>query len=189
MTAHTTNNTKRIRIATAFGLIAALGLTATMMAGEAFSGASAGMGPIGPGTATATAGYTGNGQGIANTNTHSGNNFSFGRGVSFGIDEDGVSLSASHAIATRNGPAVATTFNMSIGFNGSVASSRGGSVASGGIARTAEASGSAGIHRGNPVATARAGGHTVRGGRVRAFTDSRTQRSVEPRRIVRRLRR
>lgn len=183
MKTNITNNKVRKHLATTFGLFAALSLSANAFAGEATSSASAGMGRYGPGTATATAGYSGNGNGIARTNTRSGNNFSFGRGVSFGIDENGVSLSASHAIATRNGPAVASNFNLSIGLDGSVSSSRGVSVAEGGQQRTAFAGGSAGNRRGNTIATSTAGGHTVRGGRVRATTRSDTTR-VQHRRVA-----
>ncbi len=184
MKLHTRANMKRRTMAGVVGLLG-LGMVASASAGETTTSASAGMGRFGPGTSTATAAYSGNGQGIANTNTRSGNNFTFGRGVAFGIDEDGVSLSASHAIATRYGPAVASTFNLTIGFDGAVASAHGGSIAAGGAQRTAFAGGSSGIHRQVPTATANAGGRTVRGGVVRAHTDTRTHRAVASRGIAR----
>lgn len=176
MKPNTTDNKTFRNFSTALGLIAALGLTTTAFAGEATSAASAGIGRFGPGTATATAGYNGDGAGIVRTDTRSGNNFSFGRGVSVGIDEDGLTLSASHAVATRHGPAVASNFNLSIGRDGSVSSSRGVSVAQGGDSRNAFAGGSAGNSRGNTVATSTAGGNTIRGGRVNATTHADTTR-------------
>lgn len=152
----------------------ALGLsTASALAGEAATSATAGSN----GTAGATASYNGGGPGIARTDTRSGP-VSIGRGLAFGIDEDGLSLSTSHAVATRFGPAVAGSLNLSIGFDGSVSGSHSNSVARGGFAREASAGGSTRVGFGGPVSTATAGGSTVGGGSVVANTDSYTRRPL-----------
>lgn len=196
MTTRFTNNSNRkTHLTITACMLATLAFATTTFAGEVTSGASAGASRFGPGTASANAGYSGDGAGIVRTDTRSGSNFSIGRGVSVGIDSDGLSLSASNAIATRFGPAIATNFNLSIGRDGSVSSSRGVSVAQGGSSRTAYAGGSAGTTRGNSVATSTAGGHTNHGGSVRASTSSETTRiaarratathNIAPRRAIR----
>ncbi|HPF39226.1 MAG TPA: hypothetical protein P5081_21250 [Phycisphaerae bacterium] len=186
MKTNTTNKSSGNTLALTMALLGIFGFTAASFAGESTSSASAGAGHNGPGTATASAGYSGNGAGIVRTNTRSGNNFSIGRGVSVGIDEDGLTLSASHAVATRNGPAIASNFNLSIGRDGSVSSSRGVSVATGGESRTAFAGGGSATTRSANVATSTAGGSTIRGGRVHATTRSdTTRRTIAPRRVYR----
>ncbi len=145
------------------------------LAGESSTSASAGSNGVGPGTASATAGYTGGGRGFARTNTRSGRNVSFGQGIAYGVDRNGISFSASHAVATRFGPAIAGSFNLSIG-PGGIATSFGTSAAGGSRNRTASAGGFAGNRRGRPIAGATAGGRTGRRGWVRATTHSRTTR-------------
>ncbi len=126
--------------------------------------------------------YNGGGPGYAQTQTRSGP-VSFGQGVAFGVDRDGVSFSASQAVATPHGPAVATTFNLTVGFNGQTASSQGLSVAGGSRQRQARASGSTGLRHGRPTAISRAGGRTGHRGFVRAKTRSRSTqfRRMRPR--------
>ncbi len=146
------------------------------LAGEAATSASAGSNGIGPGTASATASYTGGGRGQARTNTRSGRNFSFGQGIAYGVDRNGISFSASNAVATRFGPAFASTFNITIG-PGGVAGSFGTSTAGGSRNRTAHAGGFAGNRFGRPRAGATAGGRTGRRGWVRANTHSFSRRT------------
>lgn len=161
------------------GLAVAMSLLVSVTvanAGEAETSASAGSNGRGPGTASATAAYNGDGRGWANTTTRSGN-VNYGRGTAFGIDRDGVNFSVSQAIAPRFGPAMASTFNVSIGFNGEVNSSHGLSTASGSRVREVNAGGSAGTDRfGRGHAIATAGGRTGNGGRVDAFTKSYSRR-------------
>jgi len=159
-------------------------LTGTSMAsaGQATTSASAGQTGRGPGTATAGAAYNGNGPGFAQTRTRSGP-VSMGQGVAFGMDRNGVSFSASQAVAGPLGPAVASTFNLTVGFNGRVSGSQGRSIAGGSRSRQASAGGSAGMRHGRPRAMSRAGGRTGSRGFVRATTRSRTTRmgSMRPR--------
>jgi hypothetical protein len=154
-------------------VLAAAMLTSSAYAGEAATSASAGSSGRGPGMATATAQYTGDGRGFAETRTRSGP-ISMGRGVAYGMDEHGFTFSVSNAVAGRYGPAVASNFNFSIGFDGSVATSGGTSVARGSPARTAGAGGFARSVGGGPSAGATATGHTGPTGVVRATTYSRT---------------
>ncbi|HOA74460.1 MAG TPA: hypothetical protein PLQ89_13950 [Phycisphaerae bacterium] len=138
-------------------------------AGEASTSASATNGLGYPGTASATANYTGvGGQGYARTRTDTAGPVTIGRGLAVGFDGNSLDVSFSHALAPVVGPAYAGTFNMSIGTDGHVATSYGGTLAEGGLVRTAEAGGSAGSHG----ATAMATGHTAPGGRVTSRTDS-----------------
>lgn len=143
-------------------------------AGEAATSASAGSNGSRPGSASATASYTGNGRGFAQTSTRSGP-VSVGRGIAYGVDRDGITFSASHAVATRFGPAVASTLNITIGRDGSVAHSTGLSIAGGNRTRVASAGGFSANHPGSAAAAgATAGGHTGVRGRVQAMTDSRS---------------
>jgi hypothetical protein len=148
-------------------------------AGDATTSASAGSNGRGPGTATATAQYTGDGRGFTETKTKSGP-ISFGRGIAYGVDARGLTLSISNAVAGRFGAAVASTFNLSIGFDGSVASSGGLSVANGSPVRVANAGGFAKAGGGPAAAGATAGGHTGPAGTVKATTSAHST----PRRIV-----
>ena len=93
------------------------------------------------GTAAATARYTAD-IGFARTRSRSGR-ISTARGIAVGFDENGLTLSASHAVAGRFGLAVATNFNLSIGTDGSVSLSHGGAVAIGPAHRSASAGGRA----------------------------------------------
>ena len=151
-------------------------------AGQASTSASAGSNGHGPGTAAATAEYTGDqGRGYADTRTRSGP-VNYARGVAYGIDQNGISFSVSHAVAGRRGPAFASTYNLSIGFDGSISRSRGVSVANGSRSRTAHAGGFSRAGRGRTTAVATAGGRTGRRGYVRANTHTHTKR---PRRVWR----
>ena len=143
-------------------------------AGEAATTASAGSNGSRTGSASASASYTGDGRGFAQTSTRSGP-VSVGRGIAYGVDRDGITFSASHAVASRFGPAVASSLNITIGRDGSVAHSTGLSIAGGDRTRVANAGGFAANHRGSgATAGATAGGHTGVRGRVQAMTDSRS---------------
>ena len=146
------------------------------LAGEAFSNAGAGYNGFTGGTANATAGYRGDGPGYARTDTRTGN-VNFAQGVSWGMDQHGLSFSASNAIATRFLPAAASNLNISIGFDGSVGSSGGMSIATGPIDRYAHAGGSAMNHRGGSTAISTAGGRSDPFGRVEARTFAKSQKS------------
>ncbi|MFQ5430589.1 MAG: hypothetical protein ACE5E1_09800 [Phycisphaerae bacterium] len=148
---------------------------ASARAGQATTSASAASNGRGPGTAAASAAYNGRGPGFAQTRTRSGR-VSFGRGIAFGMDRNGVSFSASQAVAPRFGPAVATNFNLSVGFDGRVSGSRGLSIAGGSRQRAAHAGGFARARRGRTSAMSTASGRTGRRGYVRAMTRSHTHR-------------
>lgn len=139
------------------------------MAGEAFSNATATGNRFGPGNAAATAGYTGNGQGYARTDTRTGQ-VNFASGVAIGLDERGLTFSASNALAGRFGPAIASNLNITIGRDGSVASSGGLSTAQGGVSRTVSAGGFARNGQGGAVAGSAVGGRSTFGGKVTGQT-------------------
>ena len=161
-------------------LAAMLITPAAALAGEAETSASAGSNRYQRnGTAAATARYDGN-LGFARTNTRSGP-VSSARGVAVGVDRNGLSLSVSNAAASRFGPAVATTFNLSIDRDGSVSRSGGLAVSQGPIHRSATAGGRVGTGRQGHAPMAFATGETDRFGRVHAVTRSRDHR---PRRVV-----
>ncbi len=126
--------------------------------------------------ASATANFTGD-TGFARTDTRSGR-VNIGRGLAVGVDENGVSLSVSNAIATRHGPAVGATFNMTVGRDG-VSTSNGVSVARGGHDRSVRAGGETGTDRG---LSAFANGHTRGGGTVTVKTEARDDRIRDRRR-------
>ena len=158
------------------GLMAA----GTARAGEANTSASATNGYGHPGTAAATANYEGlGGQGFARTRTDTTGPLSIGRGLAVGFDEQGLDVSFSHALAPQVGPAYAGTFNMSIGPNGQVATSYGGTLAQGGLVRTAEAGGSTRSDRYGATASANASGHTAPGGRVNSWTESNSSPTIQ----------
>lgn len=143
------------------------------LAGEASTSASATNGWWTHGSAAATANYNGNsGLGIARTRTDNGDAVNIARGLAVGFDEDGLDVSFSHALAPKSGPAYAGTFNMSIGLDGQVSGSYGGSIAQGGMARTAEAGGMTRSNRFGGTSVAHAGGNTAGGGKVDARTQS-----------------
>jgi hypothetical protein len=155
-------------------------LSASVLASDAETSASASSNRFKRnGTATATAHYDGK-VGFARTNTQSGQ-VNLARGVAVGIDKSGVSLSVSNAVAPGRGPAVATTFNLSIDRNGQISKSRGTSVSEGPIHRSATAGGSVSTGRHGGAATAFAAGKTDRFGRVQATSSSQT---VRPARYV-----
>lgn len=143
------------------------------LAGQASTSASATNGPGHPGAASATANYTGvGGQGFARTHTDTAGPVNIGRGLAVGFDGNSLDVSFSHALAPVIGPAYAGTFNMSIGANGQVASSYGGTLAQGGLVRTAEAGGAVQSGLLGATASANASGHTAPGGRVNSWTES-----------------
>jgi hypothetical protein len=142
-------------------------------AGEAQTSATAGS-ARGNGTAAATARYEGD-AGFARTDTRSGR-VNLARGVAVGVDEDGLSLSLSNAVATEHGPAIATNFNLSIGRDGQVSHSNGIAVADGPVHRSATAGGSASNDRFNSGASSFASGRTDPRGVVRAETRSESGR-------------
>lgn len=164
------------------GLVLA-GLVSVAAASDAETSAQAtgGRGPSG--SALATARYEGD-VGFARTDTRSGR-VNLARGVALGFDADGLSLSLSTALAPRSGPALATTFNISIGTNGEVAHSVGTALATGGTARTVAAGGSAATARHGGTAVAAASGRTQSGGTVRVATQSEHVRIYRPAPVVR----
>jgi hypothetical protein len=131
------------------------------------------------GTAQATASYEGD-VGFARTNTQSGS-VNLARGIAVGVDQSGLSISVSQAVAPRGGSAVAATFNLSIDRDGQVSRSRGVTVADGPIQRSATAGGRVGTDRYGSTATAFASGRTDRFGRVQVNTDSE---QYQPRRVL-----
>jgi hypothetical protein len=161
---------------TAAGLVFEVAGLATAWAGEAMTNAWANNGwGRNSGTAGALANYDGgDGIGIARTRTQTGM-VNLARGVSVGLDRDGLDFSFSSAIAPILGPAYAGTFNLSIGFNGSVAGSYGGVLSAGGNARSVEAGGTTLSGRGGTTAQAHATGNAQPSGVVKARTGSYSQ--------------
>ena len=166
---------------TKFSVTASLTILLTLiaslpaLAGEATT--SAGVTQIGsrPGTATATAAYTGDGRGQARTTTRSGQ-VTLAEGLAFGVDRDGIDFSVSYAVASRFAPAVASTFNLSVGRDGSVASSGGVSVAENAPIRSVIAGGFARSQHGGSISGATAGGRSDPHGTVIAKTWSESRR-------------
>ena len=152
----------------------AIATTSFALASSASTSATAGYNRYAGGNAAATASYTGE-QGFARTDTKTGR-VNIARGVALGVDENGVSLSLSNAVATQNGPAVSTTFNLSIGAAGNSAMSVGAAAATGGTAREATSGGSTYAQRYRSGATAVSTGRTSGTGRVVAITKSRDYR-------------
>ncbi len=148
---------KTTNLAIAMGTMLAPALGA--LAGQADSSASASSTGRGPGTATATAGYHGSGIGFTHTDARSGK-VNIAEGLSFGFDEEGLSLSSSFALAPLIGSAAAGTFNLALGLDGDVSYSVGRTVAAGDPYRSVEAGGSVTPGRygrsGTAVATANA---------------------------------
>ncbi len=165
------------RLTSAIAIAGLLTTVTSAMAGQAESSAAASSNGWGPGTATATAGYHGGGVGFAQTDTRSGN-VNLARGLSFGFDGQGLSLSSSYAVAPQLGPALAGTFNLAIGTDGSVSHSTGRTVALGDSSRQAQAGGFASPgYAGRPaLAGATASGRTGQRGRVMAGTRSQSYR-------------
>ena len=165
--------------------LVALAFTTTARASDAETSASATSGRGRPGTATAAARYEGD-IGFARTDTRTGA-VNVARGVAVGVDEDGVSLSVSLAIAPQRGPAYATNFNLSFDTDGGSAASFGTALAGGGTRRTVSVGGIASARPCGASATAMAGGVAHNGGVVRTFTHSgrSEHREVVVRRIIR----
>ncbi|HKQ50231.1 MAG TPA: hypothetical protein VJZ71_19305 [Phycisphaerae bacterium] len=173
MTRCRTTNLSLIALTTLSTLIASL----PAQAGEATT--SAGVTQIGsrPGTANATAAYTGEGRGRAQTTTRSGR-VTLAEGLAFGVDRDGIDFSVSYAVAGRFAPALASTFNLSIGRDGSVASSGGLSVAGNAPVRSVNAGGFARSQPGGSISGATAGGRSDPHGTVLAKTWSESRRPL-----------
>jgi hypothetical protein len=165
------------------GTLATLLSTAPLVrASDAATTASATNGRGGS-SATATARYEGE-RGFARTDTRTGQ-VSAARAVAVGVDQGGVSLSVSLAVAPQSGPAYATNFNMSFDLDGGSSFSGGSSLATGGHSRTVSAGGQAGTGCGaKNVSTA--GGVTLGGGCVKAHTVSERKRPGERIKIARR---
>lgn len=165
----------------ALGAVLLMSVISTAQASEATTSASVTqLGGL-PGTATATAAYNGSGVGQARTHTRSGQ-VSFGQGVAFGVSPEGISFSASYAVGGRFLPATASTFNLSIGRDGSVAGSNGLVVASPAPLNSASAGGFARSQFGGSVAGATVGGRSNPFGQVIGRTNSY---STPPRRLWR----
>ncbi len=153
------------------------------LAADAETTASAGSGRGRDGTASATARYEGD-VGFARTDSRSGR-VSTARGVAVGVDEDGLALSVSGAVAGPGGRAIATNLSIEIERDGDVSISSGRADSRGRLFREASAGGVAG--RGS--ATSVASGRSDRYGTVRVKTDARqhefhrNRRCFEPPRI------
>ena len=171
----------------AISMVTMLATAAGAFAGQADSSASASSNGRGPGTAVATAGYHGGGIGFTHTNARSGN-VNVAEGLSFGFDEEGLSLSSSYALAPMIGSAAAGTFNLALGLDGDVSYSVGRSVAGGDPYRSVEAGGSAapGRNGGSGGAVATAGGRTGPRGVAIAKTSSHTTKVKIVKRIAQR---
>jgi hypothetical protein len=154
-------------------VIGSLAFTAFAVAGDAETSAGVARGPlVGGNAATATAHYEGK-LGFARTDTNSGR-VTTARGVAVGVDKNGLTLSVSNAVAAKFGPAVAATFNISIGRDGDVSKSTGVSVARGPLGKEASAGGSATTNRRDAGGSAWASGNAPLG-RVIAETRSRSR--------------
>lgn len=169
MNAMQSSNVRRIST-----LLCAVVVPATVLASEARTTANASNGPYGPGTATATATYQGD-RGYARTQTRTGE-VNHARAVAVGIDEDGLSVSISHAYAPRNGPAFGTNFNYTFSRDGEIARSSGQVTARGGVERSVAVGGQTSSGRSGAVATSLASGRTTHGGVVRANVRSDHER-------------
>lgn len=168
------------------GLGLSLMLAQTTFAGTAGTSASAGRTGFNSGTAAADAFYNGGGPGYANTNTRSNDRVSFGRAVAVGVDQNGLSFSASNAVATRFGPGVAGNFNLTIGRDGQVSRSGGYSVAGGSLQKNVSAGGFATSSRFGSTSGATADAFSGPTGFAQTKTFSKTSAR---RPILRRLRR
>jgi hypothetical protein len=141
-----TMNTQAAKMA----VIMALMMSAPALAADGETSASASSGRGRSGTAAASAHYAGD-VGFARSDTRTGR-INLARGVALGVDENGLALSVSTAIAPRFGPAIATTFNMSLGRDGHSSASFGTALAQGPAERGVSAGG---------ATTSRPGGATI----------------------------
>jgi len=169
-------------------MLTALSFSGLVFASDAATSASAGSNSFRRnGRSSATARYDGR-VGFARTDTRSGR-LNLARGVAVGADRNGVTLSVSNAVAPRFGPALATNFNLGIGRDGSVSTSRGSSLSFGPFKRSAFAGGGVSTRRHGSTATSVAGGRSDRFGRVSARSQSQQRRGVSrtlARRVVKR---
>jgi len=166
-------NTTRHSLARLSASFMLLATAAAAMASDAQTSASANSGRGRSGAAMGTARYEGD-LGFARTDTRSGA-VNAARSVALGVDENGLSLSLSTAVAPRNGPAFGTNLNVSIGNNGEVSLSTGRATATGGSERGVTVGGATNTgnrHR-SGSAISQATGRTSNGGVAQATTNSR----------------
>lgn len=155
--------------------------TPTTLASDAETSASATGGRGRAGTSAASARYDGD-IGFARTDTRSGR-VNLARGIAVGVDEDGLSLSLSTAVASQRGPALATNVNISVGRDGRTSSSVGTAVARGGRERSVSVGGSTTTRPGRATIS-HATGRTLGGGSVRAQTTS-TSSTLKVKKVIR----
>lgn len=156
-----------------------IGMSAALSAwaSEAETSASAGSSRLDrSGPATATARYDGR-VGFARTDAHSGR-FSRAHSVAVGVDENGLSLSLSHALAPPGGPAVASSFHVTIDHNGDVARNVSLAIVRSPLERSVTAGGQTGTGRFVPHASGVATGRTDPFGRVQATSRSEVRRAA-----------
>ncbi|MBU0638512.1 MAG: hypothetical protein KKB50_06570 [Planctomycetes bacterium] len=145
-------------------------LTSMAIGSEAETSASVSGGRRpGSDSAAATARYSGD-VGFARTDTQSGR-INLARGVAVGVDEDGLSLSVSHAVSTPAGTAHASTFNLSIGRDGRTSTSVGRADSRGLVQSSASAGGRVSTGYG---ASASAAAEADPAGHARASTSTHT---------------
>lgn len=166
--------TRSMTIRLALTSFLTMALSMPTFAGEASTSAAVTQIGLRPGTATANAAYVGDGRGQARTMTRSGR-VSLAEGLAIGVDRDGIDFSVSYAVGGRFLPAVASTFNLSLGRDGSVASSGGLTVANPAPVRSVNAGGFARSQLGGSIAGATAGGRSDPHGKVTARTWSNSR--------------
>jgi hypothetical protein len=148
-----------------------LALAAVAQAADAETSAEATSGRFGrPGTASGTARYVGD-IGFARTDSRSGA-VNSSRSVAVGVDENGLAVSMSTAIASQHGPAIGVQFSTAIGRDGRVSRSASRSIAQGGVQRGVAVGGRVSTLPASP-SHGRAIARTVGGGIGRAVSDSR----------------
>lgn len=176
------------RILLAIAMSSLIGTHATLAAGAGTSATAGSSRWSVNGTAAATAEYQGN-AGWTRTEAQSGR-INTATGVAVGVDEDGIALSVSNALATPGGPALAGNFNLSIDRNGGVSGSFGVTSASGPHFREASAGGASATTRHGGTAISEASGRTDDHGVVRTRTGASNvpARRVEPRETFRGIR-
>lgn len=171
-------NQQRI-IITTLSAVALSAVASVAVASEAETSAEAGTG-YGRGNAEASARYEGQ-IGFARTNSKTGK-VSLARGLAVGVDHNGLSLSASHALSLRGGVAVARNFNFTLGRNGQVAVSGGRSLSLGAHQRSAGVSGYSGVWNSQPTAVSTAYGKSDPRGIVKTRSTARTSSPRSPHR-------
>ncbi len=158
-------------IISALAAVALGAMASAVLAAEADTSANAGT-SYGRGNAEASARYEGQ-IGFARTKSKTGK-ISLARGLAVGVDHNGLSLSASHALSLRGGVAVARNFNFSLGRDGQIAVSSGGALSLGAHQRSAGVSGFSGVWHGSPKAASSAYGKTDPRGIVKTRSTART---------------